>query len=147
MSTTHTTTVSQERLVILYVIVRGLPIDIRIIIEKEIKECAMKKHKTTALLFPSLITSICVVSRVHLDAQDDRVKNDDALTARTIERIASEAAVAPPEPVAITGARRVVGMERRIQELSASITLCAEAYQRENNQFWSYLQHLEDHFH
>ena len=57
MPTTHTTTISQERLVLLYVIVRGLPIDVGIIIEKEIRECAMKKHKTTALLFPFFITS------------------------------------------------------------------------------------------
>ena len=36
MPTTHTTTVSQERLVLLYVLVRGLPIDVGSIIEKEI---------------------------------------------------------------------------------------------------------------
>ncbi|KAH9779814.1 hypothetical protein KPL71_007852 [Citrus sinensis] len=36
MPTTHTTTVSQERLVLLYVIVRGLPIDVGSIIAKEI---------------------------------------------------------------------------------------------------------------
>ena len=98
----------------MYVIVKGLPIDVGIIIEKEIRECAMKKHKTTILLFASLITSICVVSRVHLDAQDDRVKNNGALTARTIERITGESAAAPPEPVAVTGVRRVAGMEGRI---------------------------------
>ena len=99
----------------MYVIVKGFPIDVGIIIEKEIQECAMKKHKMAALIFPSLITSICVVSGVHLDAQDDRVKNNGALTARTIKRIASEVVAAPPESVAATRARRVVGMERRIQ--------------------------------
>ena len=36
MPTTHTTTVSQERLVLLYVIVRELPIDVGSIIAKEI---------------------------------------------------------------------------------------------------------------
>lgn len=145
MPTTHTTTVSQERLVLSYVIVRGLPIEMGIIIEKEIQEYAMKKHKTTALLFPSLITSICVVSEVHLDAQDDHVKNDGALTARTIERIAGEAVVTSPEPAVVVGARRVVGLEQRIQALSTGITQYVEAQQREKNQFWSYLQHLEDH--
>ena len=127
MPTTHTTTVSQERLVLLYVIVRGLPIDVGSIIEKEIRDCAMKNHKAVALLFPSLITSICVVSEVHLDAKDEHVKNDGALTARTIERITGEVAGAPPEPVAVVGARRVVGLEQRIQALSTSITQCAEA--------------------
>ena len=58
MPTTHTTTVSQERLILLYVIVRGLPIDVRAIIKREIRECAIKKHKTIVLLFPSLIISI-----------------------------------------------------------------------------------------
>ena len=109
----------------MYVIIRGLPIDVGIIIEKEIRECAMKKHKMAVLLFASLITSICVVSGVHLDAQDDRVKNNGALTAHTIEQITSESVAAPPEPVAVIGARRVVGMERRIQELSSNITQCA----------------------
>ena len=36
MPTTHTTTVSQERLVLLYVIIRGLPIDVGSIIATEI---------------------------------------------------------------------------------------------------------------
>ena len=107
----------------------------------------MKKHKTIVLLFPSLITSICVVLRVHLDAKDEHVKNDGVLTTRTIERIAGEVAGALPEPTAVVGARRIVGLEQRIQALSTSITQCAEARQRENNWFWSYLQHLEDHLH
>ena len=85
MPTTHTTTVSQERLVLLYVIVRELPIDVGSIIEKEIRDCAVKNHKTAALLFPSLITSICVVSGIRLDAHDEHVKNDDALTTRMMQ--------------------------------------------------------------
>ena len=88
MPTTHTTTVSQERLVLLYVIVRGLPIDVGSIIEKKNWDCAMKNHIAAALLFLSLITSICVVSGVRLDAKDEHVKNNGALTTRTIERIA-----------------------------------------------------------
>lgn len=55
MSTTKTTIVSQESLTLLYVIVKGLPIDVGAIIEREIRDCTMKKHKTTALLFSSLI--------------------------------------------------------------------------------------------
>ena len=105
MPTTHTTTVSQERLVLLYVIVRGLPIGVGSIIEKEIRDCAVKNHKTAALLFPSLITSICVVSGVHLDARDDHIKNDGAFTARTIERVAGENVGTTTEPAAVTGAR------------------------------------------
>ena len=122
MPTTHTTTVSQERLILLYVIVRGLPIDVGNIIEKEIQDCAMKIHKAVALLFPSLITSICVVSGVHLDAKDELVKNDGALTARTIERIAGDVTGAPPKPAVVEGSRIVVGLEQRIHTLTTSIT-------------------------
>ena len=109
MPTTHTTTVSQERLVLLYAIVRGLPIDVGSIITKEIKDCAIKNHRTAALLFPSLI-SICVVSGVHFDAKDEHVKNNGVLTARTIERIAGESAGTTTEPTAITGTRRAIGL-------------------------------------
>ena len=105
MPTTHNTTVSQEKLVLLYVIIRGLPIDVGSIIEKEIRDCAMKNHKAAVLLFPSLITSIYVVSGVRLDIKDEYVKNDGAFTARTIERIAGEVVGAIFEPAAVTGAR------------------------------------------
>ena len=105
MPTTYTTTVSQDRLVLLYVIDRGLPIDIGSIIAQEIRDCAFKTHRTAALLFPSLVTSICVVSGVRLDARDEHVKNDGAFTARTIERVAGESAGATTEPAVVTGAR------------------------------------------
>ena len=104
MPTTHTTTVSQERLVLLYAIVRGLPINVGSIIENEIRDCAVKNHKIADLLFPSLITSICVVSGVRLDAKDEHVKNDGAFTTRTIERVAGESAGTTIEPAAVTGA-------------------------------------------
>lgn len=108
-------------------------------------ESAMKKHKTAALLFPSLITSICLVSWVSLTNQDERIKNEWGFIARTIERIAGESAAAPPEPIAVVGARRVIGVERRLQELGDSITQCVKAQWIENNRFWTYLMHLEDH--
>ncbi|KAH9671337.1 hypothetical protein KPL70_017334 [Citrus sinensis] len=147
MPTTHTTTVSQERLVLLYVIVRGLPIDVDSIIEKEIRDCVVKTHRTAALLFPSLVTSICVVLGVRLDARDEHVKNDGAFTARTIERVAGESAGTITEPTVVTGARRVIGLEQTIQALSHSITQCVAAQQRENGRFWSYLQHLDNQLH
>lgn len=131
----------------MYVIVQGLPINVGAIIDKEIKECAMKKHKTTALLIPSLITSICVVFGVRVTTHDERIKNESVITTRIIERIFGESAVAPLEPAVVVWARRVFEVERRIQELSDNITQCAEAQWRENNRFWTYLQHLEDHLH
>ena len=105
MPTTHTTTVSQKSLVLLYAIVRGHPIDVGSIIAKEIWDCAVKTHRTAALLFSSLITSICVVSGVCLDAIDNHVKNDGAFTTCTIERVAGENVGTTTEPAAVTGAR------------------------------------------
>lgn len=60
--TTHITTISHERIILIYVFLKVLPIDVGKIIDKEIIECAMKKHKTIALLFPSLVTSVFMVS-------------------------------------------------------------------------------------
>ena len=147
MPTTHTTTVSQERLDLLYVIVRGLPIDVGSIIAKKIRECAVKTHRTTALLFPSLVISICVISGVRLEASDDHIKNDGAFTACTIERVAGESAGTTTEPAAVTGAWRTIGLEQTIQALSTSINQCVEAQQKKNGRFWSYLQHLDSQLH
>ncbi|KAH9769288.1 hypothetical protein KPL71_011944 [Citrus sinensis] len=121
--------------------------DVGSIIAKEIRDCAVKTHRTAALLFPSLITSICVVSGVRLDARDDHVKNDGAFTARTIKRVVGESAGTTTEPIVVTGVRRAIGLEQTIQALSTSITQCVEAQQRENNRFWSYLQDLDNQLH
>lgn len=147
MPTTHNTTVSQERLVLLYVIVRGLPIDVGSIIVKEIQDCAVKTHRTAVLLFPSLITSICVISGVRLNARDEHVKNEGAFTARTIERVAGESAGTTTEPAVVTEVRRAISLEQTIQALNTSITQCVEAQQRENDRFRSYLQHLDNQLH
>lgn len=94
MRTTHTTTVSQDRLILLYAIVKGLTIDVGKIVEQEIRECATKKQKSIALLFFSLITGICEVSRVKFEASDERVKNKGTITARIVEKIAMESTAA-----------------------------------------------------
>lgn len=71
MPTTHTTTVSQERIILLYVIVKDFGIDVGKIIEY-----FMKKQKVVALLFQSLITSICEFSKIKIYVSDERVKNE-----------------------------------------------------------------------
>ena len=68
-----------------------------------------------------------MVSRVHLDTKDEHVKIYGALTTRTIERITSEIVRATSKPATVTGARQAIGLEKRIQALSTSITQCAEA--------------------
>ena len=74
--TTHTTIVSQDWLILLYALVKGLTKDVRKIIGKEIKRCVIKKQKTTALLFSSLIIGICKASGLKFEVSDKRVKND-----------------------------------------------------------------------
>ena len=81
-------------LVLLYVIVQGQPIDVGAIIEREIRACAMKQHKIATLLFPSLITSLCLVSGVWSTVQDKHIKNAGALNARTIKKIIRETTAA-----------------------------------------------------
>lgn len=64
-----------------------------------------------------------------------------------MERIASESAATPLEQVVIAGARRVIGVDKRLQELTDNINQCVEAQRRENNLFWNQLMHLDDHLH
>ena len=92
------------------------------ITEREVRECAMKQHKNAALFFPSLITGICIVSRVRVTSQDELMRNAGALIAQTIERITGDTTAAPTDPVLVTHTRRAVEMERKLQELSDSIT-------------------------
>ena len=79
------------------------------------------------MLFPSLVTSICVVSGFRLEASDEHVKNDGAFMARTIEQVAGESAGTITEPAIVIGARRAISLEQTIQALSNSITQCMEA--------------------
>lgn len=44
MPTTHITIIYQEKLILLYAIVKGFRIDVGKITEKEIRECVMKKQ-------------------------------------------------------------------------------------------------------
>lgn len=62
-----------------------------------------------------------------ITAEDERIKNEGALTTQTIKRIVGEFTVAMPEPITVAGARRVIGVEIRLQELSDSITQCVKA--------------------
>lgn len=66
------------------------------------------------------------MSGVRTTTQDERIKNEGGLTARTIERITSESTAALSEPAVVAGARRFIGVEKRLQELSDSITQFAK---------------------
>ena len=84
-----------------------------------------KEEKSTALLFPSLITGIYKGSRVKFEASDERVKNKGAITARTVERIVVEstAAATLKHHVAVK-AEQATRIETMLQELSKSINAC-----------------------
>lgn len=107
----------------------------------------MKQHKNMVLLFLSLITCICIVYGVRVTGKDELIRNTRVLNARAIERIAGETVAASTELVAVTSTRKAVWMDRKLQELSASINQCAVAQHRENNKFWAYLMHLDNHLH
>ena len=63
----------------------------------------MKKQKSVALQSPSLITGICEASGVQFEDSDEQIKNEGAITVRTIERIAEEStAIAGLGHLAIT---------------------------------------------
>lgn len=96
--------------------------------ERDIRECAIKKQKTAALLFPLLITSICIVFGVKIPAKDKKIKNEGVHTARIVERIIGETAAATiPEHVAVTITGKVAGIERKLEELSNNINDFVEA--------------------
>ena len=74
------------------------------------------------MTFYSLITNICLVSRVSIIVEDEHIKNEGALTTWTIYKFAGESAAATLEHAVVTWAMKVIGVKRRLQELSDSIT-------------------------
>ena len=134
MPTTHTIAISHNR----------LTIDVGKIIEKEIRDFATKKQKSAILIFLSLIMSICEASRVKFEANDEWVKNEGAITARKVERIAGESiATVTLECPAITRPEQATKVENMPQALSEAVHTCVQAQMEENMRFWTYLQNLE----
>lgn len=145
MPTTHTTTVSQDRLMLLYTIIKGLTADVGKVIEQEIKKRATKKQKYVALLFPLLIKDICEIFRVKFMVSDERINNEGALIARTIERAAGEpTATATSKHPVIIKLWQVTEIGKMLQELSERLNACIQAQKKkENKRFWTYLLHLK----
>lgn len=136
MPTTHTTTISQDRLILLYAIVKGLAIDVGKIIKKEIREFTTRKQKSVVFLFPSLIIGICKAFGVKFEASDERVKNEGAIIARTVERIVVEStAVATTVHPTVAKGEQATGFKTMMQELSESINTCVQVQKEENQWF------------
>ncbi|MFQ6643385.1 hypothetical protein Gotur_018389 [Gossypium turneri] len=66
MPTSHSFTISMERMLLLYAILIEKSINVGKIILKEIHDCA--KKKAGSAYFPSLITSLCLKARVKTQA-------------------------------------------------------------------------------
>ena len=127
MPTIHTTIVSQDKLLLVYAIVKGLATNVEKIIEQEIRECATKKQKFVALLFLSLITGVCEALRVKFITNDERIKNERALTARTIEKIVGEStATATLVHPTATKLGQATWIGKMLQELNKSLNVCVQ---------------------
>lgn len=81
---------------------------------------------------------------MRVEAKDERVKNEGAITARTVERIAVESAAAAtskhltpaiPERPTPTRAEQDLGLEEMIQAISEAAQACVEAQIEENQNF------------
>ncbi|MFQ6641640.1 hypothetical protein Gotur_015866 [Gossypium turneri] len=66
MPISHSSTISMERMLLLYAILTEKSINVGKIIFKEIHDCA--KKKAGSAYFPSLITSLCLKARIKTQA-------------------------------------------------------------------------------
>lgn len=67
------------------------------------------------MLFPSLITCIYEASGVKFVSSDKRIKNEGALTVRTVGRIAGEyVAATTPEHLIVTKLGQVIGIGKML---------------------------------
>lgn len=107
--------------------------------------CATKKQKSTALLFSSLSTGICEVSRVKFEASDERVKNEETIIAWIVEMIVVESTTAAtPKQSAATKRGQATWIEKILYELSEILNACVQAQREDNQRFWTYciLKHI-----
>ncbi|XP_004514775.1 uncharacterized protein [Cicer arietinum] len=78
--------VDKDRLLLLYCVVEGFSINVGKIIYDEIIACAFKKKKKERLLFPSLISDLCVRNGVRVEDDDEVVINREAIGLCDLER-------------------------------------------------------------
>ncbi|MFQ6652653.1 hypothetical protein Gotur_024413, partial [Gossypium turneri] len=85
MLISHSSTISMERMLLLYAILREKSINVGKIILKEIHDCA--KKKTGSSYFPSLITSLCLRARVKTQANLKGQYVQGCITSHDLERL------------------------------------------------------------
>ncbi|KAK5825406.1 hypothetical protein PVK06_020236 [Gossypium arboreum] len=85
MPISHSSTISMERMLLLYAILTEKSINVGKIILKEIYDCA--KKKTGSAYFPSLITSLCLRARVKRQANLKGQYVQGCITSHDLERL------------------------------------------------------------
>lgn len=130
MPTIHATIVSHDKLILVYAIVKGLIIDVGKVIEKEIRECALKKQKITALFFPSLIIGICEASGARFEAKNKR-SNSKASYYRNSRAPCS------------VKAEQALELDEMIEALNEAQQAYVRDQMEENQRFWTYLHYLK----
>lgn len=103
MPTVHITIVGKERLLLLNSIMKGRKINVGQVIRKEVHKCAQKS--SGSLIFPNLITALCLQAGVHLEKNEDVIPNKGAITKKSMARIRKEEAlVATPQEQTLASA-------------------------------------------
>ncbi|MFQ6664574.1 hypothetical protein Gotur_031641 [Gossypium turneri] len=85
MPISHSSTISMERMLLLYAILTEKSINFGKIIFKEIHDCA--KKKTVSAYFPSLITSLCLRALVKTQANLKGQYVQGCITSHDLERL------------------------------------------------------------
>ncbi|MFQ6630962.1 hypothetical protein Gotur_008417, partial [Gossypium turneri] len=85
MPISHSSTISMERMLLLYAILTEKSINVGKIILKEIHDCA--KNKAGNAYFPSLITSLCLRDRVKTQANLMGQYVQGCITSHNLERL------------------------------------------------------------
>ncbi|MFQ6671557.1 hypothetical protein Gotur_036068, partial [Gossypium turneri] len=85
MPISHSSTFSMEQMILLYAILTEKSINVGKIILKEIHDCA--KKKAGSAYFPSLITSLCLRTRVKTQANLKGQYVQGCITSHDLERL------------------------------------------------------------
>ena len=133
--TSHDTTVSQDRVLLLYCVMTGKSVNLGRLIYRALTTCAFKE--TGKLCFPSLITELCSRAEVPIGPYEETVKNSGIISWQTINRI-SKNVPAPTRPDAAASSS-AVPLESIEHLLNSVVT--------NQRQMTAYLQHMEQQHH
>ena len=130
MPTTHDTTVSQERVLLLYCLLAGLSINVGRLICRQITSCAKKKKGK--LFFPSLITQLCIKAGVPTASAEDVLfeRNDLDFTMGSQPRVPSSVA----GPSIVRPASSLASLIAQQQEILGRLV----SLETQQHDYWKY---------